>query len=305
MFLSQNTVLCHLWSYAALWHVSKSRQTWDVFSTSQQFIALGEHFICLQWFNPATQYVQPSGCYRTRQQDDHEKWWHQRQAKNKQIIFVSDFYSAHWRQCVENKERRVQKEKRRKKPNVHSPQRAGCKSCSNTKHYVCAFVTQRAVIPRATNRKYPSERMKLEAVSHGCCGRIRWCRLAYLSQKAASAVQKTRWLVSPVCCESRDEWEHSGASHTESLSGSQQFQSLTFFPPCRFLVFVSHENVILRPPKKSGGVRVTQCVRRASLFGWKGQWVVDINSSSLNHTVATAFNGSLVSLECFYYQYKY
>lgn len=32
--------------------------------------------------------------------------------------------------------------------------------------------------------------MNLRVVSCGCCCRIRWCRLAYLSQKAASAVQK-------------------------------------------------------------------------------------------------------------------
>lgn len=64
------------------------------------------------------------------------------------------------------------------------------RSSSNTKHYVCAFVSQGLVIPRATNRKYPSERMNLRAVSRGCCGWICWCWLAYLSQKAASAVQK-------------------------------------------------------------------------------------------------------------------
>lgn len=175
----------------------------------------------------------------------------------------------------------------KKQNNAHSPQWAGCKSCSNTKHYVCAFVTWRAVIPRATNRKYPSERMKLRAVSRGCCGRIRWFRLAYLSQKAASAVQKTRWLVSPVCCESRDEWEHSGASHTESPAVSS-FLALLFFPPppCRFLVFVSYENVILHPPRKGwwGGwwgccicksASHAVCVPRTSLLWWKGQWVVD------------------------------
>lgn len=64
------------------------------------------------------------------------------------------------------------------------------RSSSNTKHYVCAFVSLGPVIPRATNRKYPSERMNLRAVSRGCCGWICWCWLAYLSQKAASAVQK-------------------------------------------------------------------------------------------------------------------
>lgn len=201
------------------------------------------------------------------------------------------------------------KKKRGRKNNVHSPQRAGCKSCSNTKHYVCAFVTRRAVIPRATNRKYPSERMKLEAVSRGCCGRIHWCRLAHLSQKAASAVEKTRWLVSPVCCESRDEWEPSGASHTESLAVSTFLAGLFFSLPAGFLCLFSHENVILHPPKKKGGgedggfatvvrVRVTQCVRRTPLLGWKG--VVGNNSSSANHMVLTAFHDSFVSIECFY-----
>lgn len=75
-------------------------------------------------------------------------------------------------------------------PTAQSLQWTGDRSSSNTKHYVCAFVPSVPVIPRATNRKYPSERMNLGAVSRGCCGWICWCRLAYLSQKAASAVQK-------------------------------------------------------------------------------------------------------------------
>lgn len=75
-------------------------------------------------------------------------------------------------------------------PTAQSLQQTGDRSSSNTKHYVCAFVPSVPVIPRATNRKYPSERMNLGVMSCGCCGWICWCRLAYLSQKAASAVQK-------------------------------------------------------------------------------------------------------------------
>lgn len=71
-----------------------------------------------------------------------------------------------------------------------SLRQTGDRSSSNTKHYVCAFVSSGPVIPRATNRKYPSERMNLRVMSRGCSGWICWCRLAYLSQKAASAVQK-------------------------------------------------------------------------------------------------------------------
>lgn len=131
--------------------------------------------------------------------------------------------------------------------------------------------------------------MKLGAVSHGCCGRIRWCRLAYLSQKAASAVQKTRRLVSPVCCESRDEWEHSGASHTESLAVSSFLAWLFFSLPAGFLcLFHTRMWFFIRQKKGVGGVdggvatcarvRTTQRVCRTSLWGWKCQWVVDINS---------------------------
>lgn len=57
-------------------------------------------------------------------------------------------------------------------PTAQSLQWTGDRSSSNTKHYVCAFVPSVPVIPRATNRKYPSERMNLGAVSRGCCGWI-------------------------------------------------------------------------------------------------------------------------------------
>lgn len=167
---------------------------------------------------------------------------------------------------MRNKEQSKNKKGEKNPSDIHWPQRAECKSCFNTKHYVCAFVTQRAVIPQATNRKYPSERMKLGAVSRGCCGRIRWCRLAYLSQKAASAVQK------------RGGWCHQSAAravtngstverHTLSLWLSAVFQPY-FFPPCRFLVFVSHENVILHPPKKKGrrGCRISSPAVRSQNF---------------------------------------
>lgn len=110
-----------------------------------------------------------------------KNWWHQRQTA---IIF--SLFEIMFAKTVAHKNRK----KRETKSPLHLSQWTGYKSCSNTKHYVCAFVTWGAVIPRATNRKYPSERMKLGAVSRGCCGWICWCRLAYLSQKAASAVQK-------------------------------------------------------------------------------------------------------------------
>lgn len=117
--------------------------------------------------------------------------------------------------------------------------------------------------------------MKLRAVSRGCCGRIRWCRLAYLSQKAASAVQKTRWLVSPVCCESPDEWEHSGASHTQSLAVSS---FLALLSPQVSCVCFTRECDSSSAKKKGGGVdggiatsarvRGTQWVRSGFLAHW-------------------------------------
>lgn len=74
------------------------------------------------------------------------------------------------------------------------------------------------VIPRATNRKQPSGRMNLRAVSRGCCGGIRWCWLAYLSGKAASAVQKRGGWCHTSLQRDSDKYEHSREAHREALS---------------------------------------------------------------------------------------
>lgn len=73
---------------------------------------------------------------------------------------------------------------------------------------------------------------------------------------------------------------------------------LTFFPPCRFLVFVSCEDAILRPQQKGDGggggggvtfviVRVMPCVRQTFWLGLNGQLAINTNGSLANHTVAT------------------
>lgn len=99
---------------------------------------------------------------------------------------------------------------------------------SNTKHYVCAFVSQGPVIPRATNRKDPSERMNPRGVSRGCCGWICWCWLAYLSQKAASAVQKRGGWCHMSLSPGSQWWIWAEQCCTKQVCIHQHFISLTY-----------------------------------------------------------------------------
>lgn len=66
----------------------------------------------------------------------------------------------------------MQKKKTHYFSTASSLQQTGDRSYFNTKHYVCAFVTPRLLIPQATNRKYPSERVNLQAASPDVAGYV-------------------------------------------------------------------------------------------------------------------------------------